>query len=262
MISLKKILFENQESTEIPEGIETIDDYLDEFYYVPNEKLLSKLVDVEKQKKPNFWISKIEFNNPSKVVYVYNIKKETNDFGRLKPRYVLELGDNGFDRTEASDWLNDIITYDRAHEYFNVDFEQKTNDDFWEYPSTLYHATDSQENLDSILENGLEERSESRGITNKFVGNAVFTSVDPESIQDYAGSDGGIVSIDTNMMKQNGYTPFVGVEPEVLEKEVASALANKLGIDYEQEYLDSGMDPNTFIVHGDIPAKYIKRYEG
>lgn len=262
MISLRKILFENQESTELPEGIETIDGYLDEFYYIPNEKLLFMLVDKEKQNKPNFWISKIEFPNSNKIVYTYNTKKETNSFRKFKPKYVLEFGVNGFDRTEASDWLNDIITYDRADEYFNVDFEQKTNDDFWEYPSTLYHATNSQENLDSILKNGLEGRSESRGITNRSVGSAVFTSVDPESIQDYAGSDGGIVSIDTKMMKQDGYTPFVGMEPEVLEKEIASALANKLGIDYEQEYHDSGMDPNTFIVYGDIPAKYIKRDEG
>jgi hypothetical protein len=59
-------------------------------------------------------------------------------------------------------------------------------------------------------------------------------------------------------MKQDGFTPFVGPEPEILEKQIAGAFAHKIGVDYKEDYSDSGMDPNTIIIYGDIPAKYIK----
>lgn len=111
------------------------------------------------------------------------------------------------------------------------------------------------------MEDGLEGRAETRGLTNKSVGAAVFTSLEPELVEAYTGSDGGVVVINTRQMKQDGFTPFVGPEPEILEKQIASAFAHKIGVDYEEEYSDSGMDPNTIIVYGDIPAKYITKYE-
>jgi hypothetical protein len=254
----KKSLFENN----IPEGIESIKDYLDEFLSIPDEETLLKLFELEKINHKDFWFKQIKFSKPSKSAYVYNFKKEISDFGNLKPKYIIEIDESELsDPENIQDWFYDILNYDKLLDYFEEDFEQVENENFWQSPSPLYHGTSSQESLDSILENGLEGRAETRGLTNRSVGAAVFTSLEPELVEAYTGSDGGVVVIDTEQMKQDGFTPFVGPEPEILEKQIAGAFAHKIGVDYKEDYSDSGMDPNTIIIYGDIPAKYIKKYE-
>jgi hypothetical protein len=36
------------------------------------------------------------------------------------------------------------------------------------------------------------------------------------------------------------------------------ALAHKLGIEHEIEYADAGIDPDTVIIYGPVPAKYLR----
>ena len=127
--------------------------------------------------------------------------------------------------------------------------------DFWSYPGTLYHATDS-DNIESILKYGLNPASDSRGFTNRGVGSAVFTTTNEDSA--HSGTYGDAVfEIDTRAMKRDGYTPEVGGEPDVVEWEAKRALAWAFGIeDYEQDGPEN--DPETVIVYGPIPSKYLR----
>ena len=134
------------------------------------------------------------------------------------------------------------------------------HEEFWEYPSGLYHAT-PPENARSILKEGIQARSQTRGISNRGVGAAVFTVLEPTSLE--GGSYGEVVFyISTAEMKKNGFTPEVSREPDVELHEQWSSLIHYL--DVEEDYLDppveveGGMYPDTVIVHDNIPPEYIE----
>jgi hypothetical protein len=135
------------------------------------------------------------------------------------------------------------------------------DEDFWGSPSPLYHATDA-DNVEEIEAKGLEARSETRGLTNKFVGAAVFTRPDPESL---SGGEYGdtIFEIDTAAMKRDGFMPGVTREEAWLEYEAAGSLMHKLfggDIEWTGDAPWDGTSPDDFIIYGDIPAKYLKRW--
>ena len=244
----------------IPDGITSLDDYFYEFDSVPNESSLLELFEIEKKHNPKFWFKKVRFNKAEKVAYVAGSSSERNDYGNPLAEFIFEQQSDGFTKEDVNDWFDHVISYGHAQDYFEVDFEEKTNQDFWHFPSPLYHAT-TGENLPLVLKTGLKPKNITRGLTNRGVGAAVFTSTNPEAIDSYTGNDGGIVVIDTSAMKKDGYMPVVGQEPEITEKELESSLAHAVGITYNEEYSDSGMDTETFIVYGGIPAKYIKLYD-
>lgn len=135
------------------------------------------------------------------------------------------------------------------------DLEERFNDDFWDSPSELYHAT-TDDNIEDIRTDGLVPMSATRGISNRSVGAAVFTSLNPEVIDSYGDN---IFKINTQAMKKDGYTPFVSQEPAFPEAEKINSLLNMYGIDdtYETSSYD-GMDPDTVIVYGKIPNKYLE----
>jgi hypothetical protein len=136
--------------------------------------------------------------------------------------------------------------------------ESTISEDFWESPSVLYHAT-SFDNKEDILEDGLIAKNDARAIINKSVGSAVFTSTNPDAIDAYGGL---IFEIDTQAMKANGYTPEIGIEPDIIEGERKQSLAHMVGLeDYNYDYTDIGVDPDTIIVFGDIPSEYLKVYQ-
>lgn len=136
--------------------------------------------------------------------------------------------------------------------------ESTTSDDFWKYLSVVYHAT-SYHNYDDILQDGLQGRYSSRGLSNKSVGASVFVSVNPDIIDVYGDL---ILKINSKAMKQDGYTPEVGIEPDIEEGEKRQALASMIGIeDYNYDF-ESGMDYDTYIIYGNIPAKYLSIYKG
>ena len=60
-------------------------------------------------------------------------------------------------------------------------------------------------------------------------------------------------------MAADGYKPWVSQEPDVEEYEWRRQLASKVGADRIADRLElpSDMSPNTVIVHGAIPAKYL-----
>jgi hypothetical protein len=223
-------------------------DYLDEFSEVPDGATLLKLFDLEKQISPAFSVKRIEWT-PEKISYLAGADD--------KPYVYERAADGAFSRQTVDDFMRDISWKNREHEYFPEDPADKFHDDFWGSPAILYHGTTA---LSAVLKQGLGPMSKTRGLSNRWVGAAVFTSLSDEAAASYRyGPDGGLLAIDTRAMKRDGVQPRVAQEPEVLEQELMSAIAWRLGIeDYAIEYGDSGIDPDTVIVYGKIPAKYLK----
>jgi hypothetical protein len=153
----------------------------------------------------------------------------------------------------ANEWVNDMWEHE-LYQYVNP----PENDDFWNNVGkgfTVYHAT-PRENLASIQKEGIQPRNDSRGISNRGTGAAVFTSDNPNDI-DYYGDT--IVEINVGQMKDDGYMPNVTQETPIEENKIRSALAYKIGIpEYEpQDYYSEGIYDTTFIFYGHIPPKYI-----
>jgi hypothetical protein len=168
---------------------------------------------------------------------------------------VDEDGLREFDHWRSpEEFLADVRMRNRFDAFYG-DVEGKFNEDFWHYPPPLFHGTSQME---AVMQEGIEPRSESRGLSNRWVGDAVFTSLSPEVATQYSTfGDAGIVVIDTAAMKRDGYMPYVAQEPEVVEEDLSSALMAKLGLEYDIEYSDTGIDPDTVIVYGGIAPEYL-----
>lgn len=163
-------------------------------------------------------------------------------------RYV--LGDQSV--SEVNEWINDVSD---PSDYINYrDF----NEEFWSEIGNgvfTYHATDP-DNVDSILEVGINASSETRGMSNKNTGDAVFTSTNIDAIDPYGSA---VFAIDLGAMAKDGYKPSVSLEEPIQEHGMYEALAHKLGIDNYNRDIESGMDFDTIVIYGHIPPKYIKR---
>lgn len=251
-MKIYSFIFEN---VEIPEGIESIQDYLDEFFYIPNDETLFMLFQLEKNKNPNFWFKKLNF--PNYNIYSYGFKNKINEYGRNSPEFILHQTNKGYDSYKAENWLDDVIAKDMAFDFVGIDMGEELNKEFWDFPQTLYHATSDSKKLESILKNGLKPKNETRGLSNRHIGNAIFTSLEPAAIDAYVGKTGGIIQINTIQMKKDGYTPRVFYEPEVEEQKMLSILYSLVGIEQFHDY-SSGIDENTIILKDEIPAKYLK----
>jgi len=155
----------------------------------------------------------------------------------------------------AKDWVENIG--ENAWQYVN---ERDFNQEFWESAgkgTILYHGT-SEENAKNILREGLDMRDETRGISNRSVGAAVFTSYNPEAIEAYGDI---IIAIDIGEMKKDGYMPIVEPEGDVDFGQYQEALAHLIGIkDYYYEY-EQGIDQETIVFNSTIPAKYLSLYK-
>lgn len=159
-----------------------------------------------------------------------------------------------------AEWLHSLPDY-RLYSVFEElgipypDFNKL----FWQYPSTLYHAT-QEDYVPDIEAEGLKAMNKTRGIGNRSVGGAVFTTSD---LDDLAGGSYGpvIFAISTGEMKQAGYTPVVTQEPDIETAEARSALAHRLGIeDFEPNY-ESDMWHNTVIIHGSVPPQFLTQLD-
>jgi len=221
---------------------------IDFSYDSPDAKTMLAYFDWMSRRFPEFKVWRVDFTK-SVWVIASSVKGEDS------PDYIYEMDKDGtFSRKDAREYLSDIATFSRWDEYFDKDLEEEFNRQFWEYPSIVYHGTKS---MSGIMRKGIEPRSESRGINNRSVGPAVFTSLDDGQAESYASD--GMVAIDTPQMKLDGYMPWVAEEPEVLEQGAIGAIAHKLGIEYNEECSDSGISPDTVIFFGKIPAKYLKK---
>lgn len=239
MIKLYDILKEELESQTEPDDDLPLDYYFEDHGFVDNVELFKQLATKQK-------LAYKEINFPKKKFFVI-------DRGRKKMVYPVDDDGSVDEGKEVNKYLHNL-NVDKASKFFNRDFEQQYNDDFWSSPATLYHGT---KNLDEVLKTGLEPRNETRGINNRSVGASVFLTLEPGFAEKY----GSVVSIDTKRMKQDGLTPFVSQEPEIFESEIMGAVAHGLGAeDYNYEIYDTGISPDTVIMFGGIPPKYLQEY--
>lgn len=123
----------------------------------------------------------------------------------------------------------------------------------------VYHGT-SNERLEDIMKNGLEARSETRGVTNRWTPPGVFASQSPEDAYRYDR----IIEIDVGLMKTDGYMPQVSGEEPIEESKIREAIAWSIGFqDYLNEsYSSDGLEEGTIIFFGDIPVKYLTLLPG
>lgn len=150
--------------------------------------------------------------------------------------------------------LNNFIYSNEAQEMYADD---TFNEDFWHQPTILYHAT-KEENWKMIQKDEeISKKCETRGITNRSVSCAVFTT---EKINELlSGTYGNVIlEIDTILMKRDGYTPTVSREPDIEEEIQLNNLINRLGFHESVSISDSSISPNTVIIHDVVPLKYIK----
>lgn len=162
---------------------------------------------------------------------------------------------------EPEDWISDA--FDHIENYYpETDFSSE----FWDgvgRGSVLYHAT-PDENVESILTSGLEAREETRGLSNRNMGPAVFT-ISGENTDDIAAAlesyGTSIIAIDVGAMKADGYMPTVDQETPVAEGEMKRALAAAIGWDDYSPDEESDYMPDTIAIYGDIPPKYLSLSE-
>ena len=136
--------------------------------------------------------------------------------------------------------------------------EEQFNARFWEHPETLFHATPT-ENVEAIKREGLKMAHKSRGMANKHIRAAVFTSTEPDWIANPYGPS--VVTINTSLMKQDGFMPQVTKEPNHTESDVTNFIARKIEAwDDDRDLTNAsseGTTDDTVIVYSAIPPKYL-----
>ncbi|MBT6050791.1 MAG: hypothetical protein HOG49_28645 [Candidatus Scalindua sp.] len=212
---------------------------------VEDARNLQELMNILNQMFDNY--DKMTFPNGENIIIA-------NSNGEL---YIIEIDDNYYELKNPEEWLNDKIFAGVVYQYID---EKDFSKEFWDDVSegySLYHGT-YEDRIDDIQREGIGARDETRGMSNKSTGSAVFTSSSPETA--YYSYE-RVFKIDVGAMKRDGYMPGVAMEEDVGEAQQAEALANKIGLeDYSYE-IEQGMDPETVIFHGSIPTKYLELLE-
>jgi GNAT superfamily N-acetyltransferase len=206
------------------------------------EKFLSAHADVYEPREVSFGDAGSKPPAKSVVVVLDEIVVELDSYPEAKP---------------AAEWLADINDMYLGYYVPYHDF----NEEFWGSVggpgSVMYHATDP-DNVDDIMRNGLSPDSRTRGISNRSMGAAVFTSSDPSLVSSYGSA---IIAIDVGRMKADGYMPRVSQEEPFEDERMRAALACKIGMtDYcpYSEYSSEGLDEQTVALFGNIPPKYLR----
>ena len=181
---------------------------------------------------------------------------------KLKDLIKEDEEDNGIDidRLHYNDSYLDDVAENMG---YNMDFNKM----FWsnKYVPSLFHCT-TKDKYELIKKDGvLKRRSDTRGINNRSVGSAIFTTMEEEEVGYLTQYYGDIVlRINTAQMKSDGFTPHVEKEPEVDHADKISFVLNKLGRNTEPaSFIDSsgGISEYTVIVYDNIPIKYLSLYD-
>lgn len=174
--------------------------------------------------------------------------------------WVLDFENKKFDT--ARDWLywvddSELDNYVNTPERQNFWDGVTTKHPFW---SSAYHVTD-EDNVESILAQGLKQMDKSRGLTNRGVPAAVFASMERDFGKTYGDAT---FQIDLSSMKSDGYTPEIENEPgfnQDDDENLRASLAWKIGYDEYEREENNDTSEDTIIIYGEIPPKYLKLLE-
>ena len=153
--------------------------------------------------------------------------------------------------SDAQEWIDGIS------ELYLDDYLEIPETDPWENleTCTAYHGT-TIENAELIMKEGLGQRNETRGLTNRSTGSAVFLSESYDNTQYYYDV---VIEVDLCQMAEDGYTPRIEKEAPYAEAQLRSQLAHKIGFEnyMADEGQGDGIYGDTIVVFGDIPPKYL-----
>ena len=180
---------------------------------------------------------------------------------------IVEMGgrkamiDPDFPRVvDAEEWVSSLYSWKLSQYVEPIDF----NAEFWggnAFVPELYHGMRAFD-TEPVLRDGLLPHNETRGISNRGTGSAVFATED----EDVAASHGSVVfAINTAAMRSDGYTPLVARENPIEEEEMRDRLAWSLDLvnsGWENTRLDElssdGIFGTTVIIFGAVPPKYLR----
>lgn len=195
-----------------------------------------------------------KFYSPDQVVFPTGAVLNTVRIN--KKSYVVDFEAQRMEGTE--EWLHGLNDMDLDNFIPERDF----NKDFWQGVGrgyVLYHAT-SSENVPFILKDGISASDRTRAMSNRGMGNAVFTSPELSSIESYGDA---VFAINVGAMKAAGYMPTVSQEEPFAAEAAKSAIAHKIGIEdwIGGEYGSEGLEEDTIAFFGDIPPQFLKLVE-
>ena len=233
------------EEVEAPKDIWEALDLADDGYLSP-EELVKLHEDLKK-----FPVLKVDLINKTYGnLHLVSIGK---DF-----KIVDNDGDDYFKVWDPADWISTSSEADTVRDLIGDIISDTFNSDFQESPVNLHHATDAS-NIEEIMSEGLRAEKRTRGLTNRGTGAAIFTTT-LEAAQ-YGSYGDTVLEIDVKGMKRDGLEYYVALEPSVVEHEAAGVLANVLGLDDYEHYIESdgADDPDTVVLFIPVvPPKYLK----
>jgi hypothetical protein len=183
---------------------------------------------------------------------------ETKFMGQTVPElWIVEKQEDGTLNywQSSSEWIEHSSEY--PDDYLTLpDFSEQ----FWQDVgpgSVAYHATTAA-NLESILAHGLEARDDTRGLSNRDMGPAVFTVTGSDDIETQLEAYGEVViRIDLDAMKRDKYMPTASTETPLENAEIKNTLARLIGEDYYEAETGSDYMSDTIAFYGNIPPKYL-----
>lgn len=226
----------------------------------PDEAEMLELFRRRETEDARFWWRAVDF--PTGVrVYVSGTGSGRRGDGR--PAWVYESDGEGWSRRSTESFMDSLRRHDSWDVYLG---DRDFNGEFWRHPPRyLYQGSRS---VSDVLAGGLEPRRETTGLSNRHLGPAVFLTSNELLAWEFArGRDPGVVRVDVSAMARDGVTPRASREPAVEEREAEAAVARLLGFDLDGpadgESSDPvSYDPDTVVLHGKVPAKYLTDVSG
>lgn len=134
------------------------------------------------------------------------------------------------------------------------DLTAEIEEDIYTQGGIIYHATTVEKAVDILNDGKLEPRNETRGITNRSTGSAVFASeLQPDKT--YYGDV--VFEINLDKMKDNGFRPPLGKELPVEEAIHKEAVAQKFNMFEYRAELDQSISRQTVVIYEEIPIEYV-----
>ncbi len=202
-----------------------------------------------------------KLNNPYEHQIKVDVKTKIYSRGTIKENDEDEEETEDGERVDTHKLYNSDMYLDSVAE--SLGYKDDFNDYFWKqsHIPILFHCT-KPEYVKDILTNGLKVSKKTRGLTNKSVGYAIFTTSEPDEIswlRDFYGS--AVVEINVSQMRKDNVMPEVSREPEWDKAYKLSYIFQKLGHGKEPWYYVDSSDQvteHTVIIYQSIHPKYLK----